>query len=123
MRISVKETVLEKLLKIRFYEKSIYFRRRDSLTLLRLEICHLCPVDELHRQNTPRRCVPVDLRDVDVRPVLEILAKAFGVVTLGRVVHLLVDRLVEFAEHARPIRVLVELREALGKIRDLVEDL
>jgi hypothetical protein len=34
-----------------------------------------------------------------------------------------VDRLVELAKHPRPIGVLIQLRKALGEIRDLVEDL
>ena len=53
----------------------------------------------------------------------EILSKAFGVVTLCRVIHLFVDRLVELTQHARPIGVLIELRKAFGEVCDFVEDL
>ena len=59
---------------------------------------------------------------MDVGPVLKILAKPLGVVALGGVIHLLVDRHVKLAKHARPVGVLVQLRKSFGKICDLFEN-
>ena len=44
------------------------------------------------------------------------IAKAFGVSALGFVVHLFVDRHVEFAKHSGPVRVFVKLRKPLGEL-------
>ncbi len=66
-------------------------------------------------------CVPVDRRDVDILPVFEIVAKAFGVAAFLGIVHLFVDGLFKLAEHSGPVGVLVKLRKTLGELGDLLQ--
>ena len=87
-----------------------------------LEIGDLRAVDELHRQHFRGRGVPVDLRDMNVGPVLKIFAKPFGVAAFGDVIHFFVDRHVKFAKHAGPVGIFVELRKTFGEFRDLFQD-
>src|SRR6185369_2624523 len=121
MRIGVKETVLEKLLEIGAYKQSINLFRGNTLLAELVELNNFGTVDVLHRQHLRRSSVPEDLRHVDVGPVPEILTEPLGIAALRLVVHLLVDRLVEFAEHPRPVGIFVELREAFSKVRDTLE--
>src|SRR4051812_2991870 len=64
----------------------------------------------------------MDSRDVYVSPVLEIIAEALSIASLGRIIHLLMDRLVELSEHPGPVGVLIELRKLLGEFRYFLEN-
>ena len=90
--------------------------------MLLIEVGDLSAVDKFHRQHLRRGRIPINRRNVNIRPILKTLAKTLGIFSLGDVIHFLMDRYVKFAQHSGPVGIFVELRETFGKFRDLFEN-
>src|SRR6185503_3136006 len=91
MRVCVKESVFEQLLQVSARKQFHYLRRVVACGFKLLDVCYLQPFDELHDDEPVGRKYFVNCRDVDLFPVLEVLAKHFGVSSLLAVIHLFKD--------------------------------